>query len=188
MQGAQLRPDARLSTNCPTIPSGPIGGPGLEFEGWAPTLASQFLYVCVLERERERENTHKMYHFTILAPAYSSAAVGSIHSIVQPSRLSVADPSPRLGRKPWPHKQSLLFPLPQHRTTQICFLSLWTCLFCISQKWNQTPWGVFPSLSMLLSGSSAQSPSAHGSCLSLVGSLHPWPPLPPGVTHLSSLG
>lgn len=117
-----------------------------------------------------------------------SAAVGSIHSIVQPSRLSVADPSPRLGRKPWPHKQSLLFPLPQHRTTQICFLSLWTCLFCISQKWNQTPWGLFPSLSMLLSGSSAQSPLAHGSCLSLVGSLHPWPPLPPGVTHLSSLG
>lgn len=144
--------------------------------------------MCVCLRERERENTHKMYHFTILAPAYSSAAVGSIHSIVQPSRLSVADPSPRLGRKPWPHKQSLLFPLPQHRTTQICFLSLWTCLFCISQKWNQTPWGVFPSLSMLLSGSSAQSPSAHGSCLSLVGSLHPWPPLPPGVTHLSSLG
>lgn len=144
--------------------------------------------MCVCLRERERENTHKMYHFTILAPAYSSAAVGSIHSIVQPSRLSVADPSPRLGRKPWPHKQSLLFPLPQHRTTQICFLSLWTCLFCISQKWNQTPWGVFPSLSMLLSGSSAQSPSAHSSCLSLVGSLHPWPPLPPGVTHLSSLG
>ena len=144
--------------------------------------------VCLRERERERENTHKMYHFTILEPACSSAAVGSIHSIVQPSVLSVADPSPRLSRKPWPHKQSLLFPLPQHLTTQICFLSLWTCLFCISQKWNQTPWGPFPSLSMLLSGLSTQSPSTHGSCLSLAGSLHPWPALPPGVTHLSSLG
>ena len=173
----------------PPAPPSPLvllGGPGLEFEGWAPTLAPQFLCVCL--RERERENTHKMYHFTILEPACSSAAVGSIHSIVQPSVLSVADPSPRLSRKPWPHKQSLLFPLPQHLTTQICFPSLWTCLFCISQKWNQTPWGPFPSLSMLLSGLSTRSPSAHGSRLSLAGSLHPWPALPPGVTHHSSLG